>query len=93
MRFPYRTNLDREEANQFAALASQLTGRARRAMKNLAAASVSEADDELQVIRVRSKKHEVVIMPDFDKGRDFCLIVVQDPSAHQPLFSERAAGT
>ena len=59
----------------------------------MAAASVSEAEDELQVIRVRSKRHEVVIMPDFDKGRELTLIVIQDPSAHQPLFSEKLASS
>ncbi len=60
-------------------------------MKNLAVGAAGEAEDELQVIRVRSKKHEVVIIPEFDKGREFTLIVIQDPSAHQPLFSEKVA--
>ncbi|CAL8463473.1 g3007 [Coccomyxa elongata] len=89
---PIRTTLDRDEANQYAALASQLTSRARRAVKNLAAGAASEVEDELQVVRVRSKKHEVIILPDFDKNREFMLIVIQDPSAHQPLFSEKLAG-
>ena len=37
-------------------------------------------------IRVRSKKHEIIIAPAYEKGRDFTLVVIQDPSAAQPAF-------
>jgi len=87
----FRTTLEREEANQYAALATQLTGRARRAVKILDAGTASETQDDLQTVRVRSKKHEVIILPDFDKGREFTLIIIQDPSAHQPPFHGKEA--
>lgn len=60
-------------------------------MKSLDAGAALDSEDELQVLRVRSKKQEVIITPVFEKGRAFTLIVIQEPSAHQPPFTERAA--
>jgi hypothetical protein len=37
--------------------------------------------DELRILRVRSKADEILIAPEFEKGRDYCLVVVQEPSA------------
>ncbi|CAG9465445.1 unnamed protein product [Pedinophyceae sp. YPF-701] len=41
----------------------------------------AQEEQELEVIRLRSEKHEVIITPEFNsKKMDFILIVVQDPS-------------
>ncbi len=39
-----------------------------------------EPQDELHVLRVRSRKHEILIAPDYDRGQEYALVVVQDPS-------------
>ena len=83
-----RTSLEHEEALQYSSLAIRLTARARGAVKALSVKSKDPADvqDELMTIRVRSKKHEIIIAPAYEKGREFTLIVIQDPSAAQPAF-------
>jgi len=35
----------------------------------------------LQFVRVRSKKHEIMIAPEFEAGYEYTLVVVQDPKA------------
>ena len=62
---------------QYAALVSHFTSKARSAVKIV---SKNDPDNELQFIRIRSKKHEIMIAPDFDKAHDYKLIVVQNPS-------------
>ncbi len=83
-----RTTLEHEEALQCASLAMRLSSRARAAVKTLSSKSkdTPEMLDELLTIRVRSKKHEIIITPAYEKGREFSLIVIQDPSAVQPAF-------
>ena len=80
--------MEHEEALQYASLATRLSSRARAAVKTMSNLSknASETQDELLTIRVRSKKHEIIITPAYDKGREFSLIVIQDPSAVQPAF-------
>ena len=39
-----------------------------------------ELVDELHVVRVRSKRHEILIAPDYDRGQEYALVVVQDPA-------------
>ena len=39
-----------------------------------------EPHDELHVLRVRSRKHEILIAPDYDRGQEYALVVVQDPA-------------
>ena len=41
----------------------------------------SQPPPELLSVRLRSKKHEIIIAPEFNSGHDFILVVVQDPSA------------
>jgi hypothetical protein len=41
-----------------------------------------DMDDDLQVMRLRSKKHEVIVTPTFDAGHEFSIIVIQEPSAN-----------
>ena len=70
---PIRATLEHELAVQYAAMASALAAKARGMVRELA------SEDELQFLRVRSKKHEVIIAPGFDKDHQFSLVVVQDP--------------
>lgn len=37
--------------------------------------------DDLQLIRIRSKKHEIIIAPEFSSGKEYQLVVVQNPVA------------
>jgi dynein light chain roadblock-type len=68
-----RSTLDNETTVAYAALMSAFTLKARGAVKNL------DPDDELKFVRVRSKKHEIMIAPEFERGREYYLLVVQDP--------------
>ena len=36
--------------------------------------------DELHVVRVRSRNHEIIIAPDYEHGQEYALVVVQDPA-------------
>lgn len=70
-----RSTLDNELTVQYAALMSQFTVKARGVVKNL------DPDNELKFVRIRSKKHEIMVAPEFDKTREYYLVVVQDPSS------------
>jgi hypothetical protein len=41
----------------------------------------ARAQDELRILRIRSKTNEILIAPEFERGREYCLVVVQEPSA------------
>jgi dynein light chain roadblock-type len=69
-----RTTFDNELTVQYAALVSQFTVKARGVVKSL------EADNELKFLRIRSRKHEIMIAPEFDRNQEYYLVVVQDPS-------------
>lgn len=60
---PIRTTLDPELAVTYAALVSQLALKARHMVRELA----EDGTDDLQFLRVRSKKHEIMIAPAFDR--------------------------
>lgn len=60
---PIRTTLDPEVAVTYAALVSQLALKARHMVRELA----EDGSDDLQFLRVRSKKHEIMIAPAFDR--------------------------
>lgn len=62
---PIRTTLEPELATQYAALVSQLVLKARFMVRELAA----DGADDLQFLRVRSKRHEIMIAPGFDRVR------------------------
>jgi dynein light chain roadblock-type len=70
-----RTTFDNDLTVQYAALVSHFTVKARSAVKKL------DAENELKFLRIRSKKHEIMIAPDFEKNSEYYLLVVQDPSA------------
>lgn len=74
---PIRSTFENNVAVQYASLASHFTMKSRSAVKQL---SKNDPEEELQMIRIRSKKHEIMIAPDFDKAHEYQLIVVQNPS-------------
>ena len=69
-----RSTLENDVTVHYAALVSRFVEKTRSTVKSL------NAEDELQYARIRSKKHEIVIAPEFDKGRDFYLVTVHKPS-------------
>lgn len=74
---PIRTTLENNITVQYAALVSHFTSKARSAIKKL---DKGEPEDELQFLRIRSKKHEIMISPDFNKEHEYQLVVIQNPS-------------
>eukprot|EP00741_Cyanophora_paradoxa_P017744 tig00000203_g17138.t1 len=66
-----RTNLDQALTAQYAALMTQLAAKARSAVRDL------DPQNDLTFLRIRSKKHEIMVAPD----KDFILIVIQNPNA------------
>lgn len=69
-----RTTMGNDETVQHAALISRFTEKARSCVK------APDPEDELQFVRVRSKKHEIIIAPHFDNNQIYYLVVIQDPS-------------
>ncbi|PNH04058.1 Dynein light chain roadblock-type 2 [Tetrabaena socialis] len=69
-----RTTFDNDLTVQYAALVSHFCVKARSAVKKL------DADNDLKFLRIRSKKHEIMIAPEFEKSHEYYLVVVQDPS-------------
>lgn len=70
-----RTTFDNDLTVQYAALVSHFTVKSRGVVKKL------DHENELKFIRIRSKKHEIMIAPEFEKNSEYYLLVVQDPSA------------
>eukprot|EP00296_Roombia_truncata_P002317 JP438262.1.p1 GENE.JP438262.1~~JP438262.1.p1 ORF type:complete len:98 (-),score=17.90 JP438262.1:174-467(-) len=68
---PIRTNLDAAETQQYAALITQLAAKTRSCVRDL------DPQNDLTFLRIRSKKHEIMVAPD----KDFILIVIQNPNA------------
>ncbi|GAB4817752.1 hypothetical protein N2152v2_004798 [Parachlorella kessleri] len=71
---PIRSTLEHELSVQYAALVTELGQKARSVVKELA----KDPADDMLSLRIRSKKHELIIVPDLE--RQFTLVVVQDPS-------------
>eukprot|EP00602_Paraphysomonas_sp_CaronLab_P006801 CAMPEP_0185020878 /NCGR_PEP_ID=MMETSP1103-20130426/3526_1 /TAXON_ID=36769 /ORGANISM="Paraphysomonas bandaiensis, Strain Caron Lab Isolate" /LENGTH=75 /DNA_ID=CAMNT_0027552053 /DNA_START=162 /DNA_END=389 /DNA_ORIENTATION=- len=67
---PIRSNFSPEETENYASLVSQLSLKAAGVVRTL------DESDELAFLRVRSKKHEIMIAPD----KDYVLVVVQTPN-------------
>lgn len=69
-----RSTFDNELTVQYAALVTHFTVKARSAVRTL------DDQNDLKFIRLRSKKHELLIAPEFDGARpnsEYYLIVVQ----------------
>lgn len=65
-----KSTLDNATTIQYAGLMSQLSDKARSVVRDL------DPSNDLTFLRVRSKKHEIMVAPD----KDFILIVIQNPS-------------
>merc|ERR1711892_945213 len=65
-----KTTMDAAQTVQYTALISGLTKQARAMVRNI------DPGNELNFVRIRSKKNEILIAPD----RDYILIVVQTPA-------------
>jgi len=66
-----RTTLDNEQTSKYSGLLTQLAGKARSVVREL------DTTNDLTFLRIRSKKHEIMVAPD----KDYMLIVIQDPSS------------
>ena len=69
-----KSTFENAVAVQYAALVSHLVLKTRSAVRQL---SRGKEDDDLRTIRVKSQKHEVIVVPEFDKVQGYTLIVVQ----------------
>ncbi|KAG4070480.1 hypothetical protein HA402_005712 [Bradysia odoriphaga] len=67
---PVKSTLDNTTTVQYAGLMSQLADKARSAVRDL------DPGNDLTFLRVRSKKHEIMVAPD----KDFLLVVIQNPT-------------
>lgn len=70
-----KSTFDNEVTVQYAALVSHFTTKSRSAVKKL------DPENDLNFLRIRSKKHEIMIAPAFERSSEYYLVVVQDPSA------------
>eukprot|EP00742_Colponemidia_sp_Colp-10_P003451 GILJ01003676.1.p1 GENE.GILJ01003676.1~~GILJ01003676.1.p1 ORF type:complete len:101 (-),score=13.03 GILJ01003676.1:103-405(-) len=68
---PIRSTLDNSLTLQYSALITQLAQKARSVVRDL------DPQNDLTFLRIRSKKHEIMVAPD----KDFILIVIQNPNA------------
>ncbi|KAG9281071.1 dynein light chain roadblock-type 2 [Astyanax mexicanus] len=67
---PIRTTLDNSTTVQYAGLLHQLTMKARSTVRDI------DPQNDLTFLRIRSKKHEIMVAPD----KEYLLIVIQNPS-------------
>jgi len=70
---PIRTTLDNNETAQYSALITQLAAKAKSVIRDL------DPQNDLTFLRLRSKKHEIMIAPD----KDYILIVIQNPNVQE----------
>ena len=66
---PIRTTLDNSTTVQYAGTLYRLAAQARNCVRD------TDPQNDLSFLRVRSKKHEIMIAPD----KDYMLIVIQSP--------------
>jgi dynein light chain roadblock-type len=69
-----RSSMGNAETVHYAALVSRYVAKCRSCVKHL------DGEDELEFVRIRSMKHEIMIAPDFSGGTDYYLVVVQNPT-------------
>ncbi|TNV74124.1 hypothetical protein FGO68_gene13838 [Halteria grandinella] len=65
-----RSTMSQNDTIEYGSLITQFTAKAQSTIKAL------HPDDDVQFIRIRSKKHEIMIAPE----KDYSLIVLQNPS-------------
>ncbi|ETW18374.1 hypothetical protein PFAG_02880 [Plasmodium falciparum Santa Lucia] len=66
-----KSTFDQQQSDLHASLLTQLSKKARDVIREL------DPQNDINFLRLRSKKHEIMIAPD----KDYTLIVVQDPYA------------
>ena len=66
---PIRSTLSAEDTESYSALVSQLVFKSSNVVRSL------DDSDELAFLRIRSKKHEIMIAPD----KDYILVAIQNP--------------
>ena len=71
---PLKSSFENAVAVNYAALVSHLVMKTKSAVKQL---SRGKEEDDLRTIRVKSQKHEIIIVPEFDKAHGYTLIIVQ----------------
>ena len=69
-----RSTLGNDETVHYTALVSRYVEKCRACVRKL------DGEDELEFVRIRSAKHEIMIAPDFGGGTEYYLIVIQSPS-------------
>eukprot|EP00669_Euglena_mutabilis_P006381 TRINITY_DN2015_c0_g1_i1.p1 TRINITY_DN2015_c0_g1~~TRINITY_DN2015_c0_g1_i1.p1 ORF type:complete len:104 (-),score=21.23 TRINITY_DN2015_c0_g1_i1:126-437(-) len=62
---------DAQLSSQYAQLITMLAGKARHVVRDL------DPTNDLTFLRIRSKKHEIMVAPD----KDYLLIVIQNPAS------------
>ncbi|KAI9184051.1 Dynein light chain roadblock-type 2 [Blastocladiella emersonii ATCC 22665] len=67
---PIRSTLDNSLTVQYSALITQLASKARSVVRDL------DPQNDLTFLRIRSKKHEIMVAPD----KDYIMIVIQNPN-------------
>jgi len=67
---PIKTTLDNTTTVQYSGLISALADKARSVVRDL------DPSNDLTFLRIRSKKHEIMVAPD----KEFILIVIQNPT-------------
>lgn len=79
----YSSTTDEEFAMDHAALISQLAAKAKSTIRTL------DPTNDMTFLRIRSKKHEIMIAP----GKEYALIVIQNPnpSASASAFHDALA--
>jgi len=70
---PIRSTLDNNETAQYSALITQLAIKAKSTVRDL------DPQNDLTFLRIRSKKHEIMIAPE----KDYILIVIQNPNVQE----------
>lgn len=68
-----KSTFDQQQSDLHASLLTQLSDKARDVVREL------DPQNDINFLRLRSKKHEIMIAPD----KEFTLIVVQDPYANK----------
>ncbi|KAL5021763.1 hypothetical protein ScPMuIL_000918 [Solemya velum] len=71
---PIRTTLDNSTTVQYAGLIHQLSFKARSAVRDI------DPQNDLTFLRVRTKKHEIMIAPD----KEFLMICIQSQTERTP---------
>jgi dynein light chain roadblock-type len=72
---PIRTTFEQAQAVDYAALVSQLALKSRQLVREM------HPGEELQFLRLRTKKQEIMIATAIDMGQPLTMVVVQEPSS------------